>query len=46
VSTDIRRATVFYKAQADHQAYLENNPNGYCNHRVRFKEWPRAPVRG
>jgi len=43
VSTDIRRATTFYKAQEDHQRYLEENPGGYCNHRMRFKEWPSAP---
>jgi peptide-methionine (S)-S-oxide reductase len=32
----------FYVAQADHQEYLSNNPSGYCNHRFRFKEWPRV----
>ena len=40
VSTDIRPATTFYIAQADHQAYLDNNPFGYCNHMYRFKTWP------
>lgn len=40
VSTDIRTATKFYKAQQDHQAYLQNNPFGYCNHAYRFKAWP------
>eukprot|EP01041_Mallomonas_annulata_P008411 gene8411-17332_t len=35
VTTDIRPATVFYKAQEDHQEYLEKNPRGYCNHGYR-----------
>ena len=25
---------------AAHQEYLAKNPNGYCNHRIRFKQWP------
>jgi peptide-methionine (S)-S-oxide reductase len=41
VTTDIRSSTKFYVAQADHQAYLENNPFGYCNHAYRFKAWPK-----
>jgi peptide-methionine (S)-S-oxide reductase len=32
--------TDFYVAEAEHQEYLFKNPNGYCNHRFRFKEWP------
>jgi peptide-methionine (S)-S-oxide reductase len=40
VKTDVRRATDFFPAQKEHQDYLMNNPNGYCNHRIRFKEWP------
>lgn len=40
VTTDIRRATTFYEAKTDHQDYLAKNPNGYCNHRIRLKEWP------
>lgn len=40
VNTDIRSATTFFPAHAEHQDYLANNPNGYCNHRVRFAEWP------
>jgi peptide methionine sulfoxide reductase MsrA len=40
VRTDVRDATIFYKAQDDHQAYLEKNPYGYCNHAYRFIEWP------
>lgn len=27
----------FYPAHKAHQEYLLNNPNGYCNHRLRFK---------
>lgn len=40
VRTDVRDATIFYPAQDDHQAYLEKNPYGYCNHAYRFTEWP------
>ena len=40
VTTDIRKATVFYPAHKEHQDYLTVNPSGYCNHRIRFKEWP------
>jgi len=35
--TDLRKFTA---AQADHQQYLAQNPNGYCNHRIRLKKWP------
>ena len=42
VTTDIRHATTFYPAHAEHQAYLDANPNGYCNHRIRFSSWPEA----
>lgn len=41
VMTDVRMATTFYEAHAEHQEYLENNPGGYCNHRIRFKQWPQ-----
>lgn len=40
VSTDIRMSTIFYPAHAEHQDYLAINPNGYCNHKVRFETWP------
>lgn len=40
VTTDIRRATKFYSAHKEHQDYLNVNPSGYCNHRIRFAEWP------
>ena len=42
VATAIVDATVFYTAQEDHQAYLERNPFGYCNHAYRFTAWPTA----
>lgn len=40
VETQIGPMTTFYPAQEEHQEYLMKNPNGYCNHRIRFKEWP------
>ena len=40
VNTDIRNATKFYAAHSEHQDYLTVNPNGYCNHRIRFEKWP------
>lgn len=40
VTTSIRKATIFYPAHEEHQEYLAKNPNGYCNHRIRIKEWP------
>lgn len=33
----------FFPSHHEHQRYLENNPDGYCNHRVRMKSWP-APT--
>lgn len=41
VTTHITMATKFYPAHKEHQDYLANNPNGYCNHRMRFQEWPK-----
>lgn len=40
VTTSVTRATTFYEAHEEHQEYLAKNPNGYCNHFIRFKEWP------
>lgn len=40
VETTILPYTIFYPAHDEHQDYLNKNPNGYCNHRVRFVEWP------
>lgn len=40
VTTDIRTSTTFYPAHEEHQRYLMVNPNGYCNHRIRFSNWP------
>merc|ERR1712038_641941 len=40
IITKVWRATQFYPAHEDHQEYLIKNPNGYCNHYYRFKEWP------
>jgi peptide-methionine (S)-S-oxide reductase len=40
VETGIVDYTEFYKAEAEHQEYLLKHPNGYCNHRFRFKVWP------
>jgi peptide-methionine (S)-S-oxide reductase len=40
VETAIVPMTKYYPAHEEHQAYLEKNPYGYCNHMYRFKEWP------
>ena len=40
VHTPIVDANPFYPAHEEHQAYLEKNPTGYCNHFYRFKDWP------
>ena len=40
VHTPIVDANPFYPAHKEHQAYLEKNPLGYCNHFYRFKDWP------
>ena len=42
VETDIRDSTHFYPAHEEHQEYLMKNPRGYCNHKIRFKDWPEA----
>lgn len=41
VTTAILKSTTFYSAHEEHQDYLTINPNGYCNHRMRFSEWPK-----
>lgn len=41
ISTAIGQMTKFYPAHEEHQEYLMKNPNGYCNHRFRFREWPQ-----
>jgi len=40
VKTSISSKQTFYKAERVHQDYLANNPGGYCNHYMRFKQWP------
>jgi peptide-methionine (S)-S-oxide reductase len=40
VTTKISPLMEFTKAEEYHQRYLEKNPSGYCNHRIRLKEWP------
>lgn len=40
VTTKIVPATSFVEAHEDHQEYLAKNPFGYCNHAMRFDEWP------
>jgi peptide-methionine (S)-S-oxide reductase len=41
VTTQLTPLRKFNKAEAAHQQYLTKNPNGYCNHRLRFKEYPQ-----
>ena len=40
VTTLVTPLKKFTAAHAAHQRYLEKHPNGYCNHRMRFKQWP------
>lgn len=40
----VRDCTEFYPAHAEHQRYLEENPQGYCNHRIRIRDWPRTEL--
>lgn len=40
VMTVVRDASQFYSAHEEHQAYLDKNPDGECNHYYRFREWP------
>jgi peptide-methionine (S)-S-oxide reductase len=42
VSTNIVHTTPFVEAHEEHQEYLDKNPYGYCNHAIRFQEWPTA----
>lgn len=44
VETAIVDYTTFYEAHEEHQEYLFKNPSGYCNHRYRFTEWPKAEL--
>eukprot|EP00981_Chlorochromonas_danica_P006600 scaffold1438_cov173-Ochromonas_danica.AAC.5 len=44
VETIVTGYTVFYPALEEHQNYLQKNPNGYCNHRIRFVDWPKFSV--
>ena len=41
---DVANCSPFYTAHEEHQAYLEMNPKGYCNHRIRIKKWPTKEV--
>jgi peptide-methionine (S)-S-oxide reductase len=40
VTTEILKTTPFVEAHEEHQEYLAKNPFGYCNHAIRFAEWP------
>jgi len=40
VTTKVVSANTFYEAHDEHQEYLMKNPNGYCNHFMRFENWP------
>jgi peptide-methionine (S)-S-oxide reductase len=44
VHTGIGPAMKFYVAEKEHQGYLATNEGGYCNHMLRFKQWPGPPV--
>jgi len=34
IVTTLEPMAKFYNAEDYHQAYLDNNPNGYCNHKL------------
>ncbi|CUG89127.1 peptide methionine sulfoxide reductase-like, putative [Bodo saltans] len=34
IATTLEPASKFFEAHAEHQEYLDVNPDGYCNHRV------------
>jgi len=36
IVTSFEPAGTYFKAEDDHQLYLDKNPNGYCNHRLRW----------
>jgi len=36
ITTELAPATEFWKAEDYHQEYLIKNPDGYCNHRLRW----------
>jgi len=36
IVTEISPATEFFVAEDYHQDYLDHNPNGYCNHHLRW----------
>ena len=40
VTTKLTPLKEFTAAHEEHQRYLEKNPVGYCNHRIRFRQWP------
>jgi peptide-methionine (S)-S-oxide reductase len=40
ITTKVTPLTEYTKASQDHQEYLMKNPQGYCNHRMRFTNWP------
>jgi peptide-methionine (S)-S-oxide reductase len=36
IATEITPASEFYVGEDYHQGYLDKNPNGYCNHKLRW----------
>jgi peptide-methionine (S)-S-oxide reductase len=44
VTTSIVATTPFVEAHEEHQEYLAKNPSGYCNHAIRFPEWPSSAL--
>ncbi len=36
IVTEIAPASKFFKAEDYHQRYLDANPGGYCNHKVKW----------
>ncbi len=44
ITTQIAPAGVFYRAEAEHQKYLQRNPGGYDNHYLRKLDFERMPA--
>ena len=44
VETQLCLLKGFTPAEEEHQRYLSKHPGGYCNHRIRMREWYELPA--